>query len=70
MVIASIAIGFLILTNILTIYWALKTRVPVKISKQVRSIQNVIAAFEIEGQTILHITKIQPDQVFLRNPGR
>lgn len=60
----------LVLTNAATLYWALKYRKPLKVSKQLAALQRVIAAFEVEGQTVLHITKIHPDQVFLRNPGR
>ncbi len=65
-----IIIGLLVLTNALTLFWALKTRVPLKQSKELRALQGVIRAFESEGQTILHITKINPDNMFLRNPSR
>lgn len=65
-----IIIGLLFLTNLGTLLWAFKTRVPMKISKQVRAIQATIAAFEVEGQTILRIERIPPDLVFLRNPSQ
>lgn len=56
----------LLITNGLTLYWALRTRVPFKSSKQLKALQRIIAAFEVEGQTVLHITKVNPDNVFLR----
>jgi hypothetical protein len=59
----------LAVTNIATLLWALKTRVPIKISKQMRSLQAAIAAFEIQGHTLLKIERIPEDAVFLRNPG-
>lgn len=61
-------VGLLVLTNIGTILWGLK-RKP-KVSKQVLALQKAIAAFEVEGQSILSIQRIPPDSVFLRSVGR
>lgn len=60
----------LLITNAATIFWALKYRKPVKVSRQLKALQKVIAAFEVEGQTILHITRVNPDNVFLKAPSR
>lgn len=63
-------IAILVVSNALTLFWALKYRKPFKSSKKLKALQQVIAAFEVEGQTILHIQKIRPDDVFLRNTSR
>jgi hypothetical protein len=63
------AILALSLSNILTIIWALKTRIPLKVSKKVQALSRAIAAFEVEGQAVLRIERIPPDLVFLRNPN-
>lgn len=60
----------LILTNALTLLWAFKTRVSLKLSPQVKALQRAVAAFEIQNQTVLRIERISPDSIFLRNPGR
>lgn len=62
------AIAILVLSNILTGWLAFRRRP--KLSKQVLALQQAVAAFEVEGQTILHITKIAPDSVYLRSVGR
>jgi hypothetical protein len=58
------AILALSLSNILTIIWALKTRIPLKVSKKVQALSRAIAAFEVEGQAVLRIERIPPDLVF------
>lgn len=60
-------LALLVVTNILTLIWGLR-RQPV--SNKVKAIQRAIAAFEIEGHSILHISKINPDEVYLRSPER
>lgn len=60
--------GLLLITNILTLIWALKTRI--RPTKQVKALQNAIRAFEIEGQSLLRIDRINPNDVYLRSPGR
>jgi len=58
----------LLLTNTATLYWALKKRLPA--SKQTIALKRAIAAFEVDGQTILSIQKVNPENVFLRSPNR
>lgn len=58
----------LTLTNAWTLF--LYFRKKPKLSKEVVALQKVVAAFEVEGQTILSIQKISPDSVYLRSAGR
>lgn len=64
----EICIAGLAISNILTLYYCFTKRI--RASKQVRALQRAIASFEVEGQTILRIDRVNPDNVFLRNPGR
>lgn len=61
-------IAILSITNLFTLYWLFFRRI--KASAQVRALQRAIATFEVEGQTILRIDRINPDNVYLRSPGR
>ncbi len=63
-----VAISILIATNALTLIWALKTRI--RPTRQVMALQRAIAAFESQGQSILRIDRVNPDDVYLRSPGR
>lgn len=53
-------------TNLATLLWYFMNRP----SKQTRAIQRLIAAFEVEGQTILKIEKLRADDLYLKSPGR
>lgn len=58
----------LAITNGVTLWWAFNKRLPA--TKQTIALKKAIAAFEVEGQSILSIQKINPENVFLRSPGR
>lgn len=63
-----IIVSCLIVSNIITVWWALTKRV--RISNQVRALQKALAAFQVEGHTLLEIRRINPDTIFMRNPER
>lgn len=64
----EILLGCLILSNAITLWWAFNKRV--KATPQVVALQRAIASFEVQGQTILRIDRINPDHVYLMNPSR
>ena len=69
---SSIVLSFLILcllvTNGLTLTWALVKRRPK--NNKVDDLAKAISNFENNGQSILRIERINPDNVFLKSPGR
>jgi hypothetical protein len=66
--ILSVVIALLAATNILTIYWALRFRGP--IDKKLRLIKSAISEFEAKGYALIEFRRINPDNIFLRNPER
>lgn len=56
----------LTISNAITLWWALTKRV--RVSHQVRALQRAVAAFSSEGYSLLEVRKINPDNVFMRNP--
>lgn len=63
-----IVIAFLFLTNIITLVWALRTRI--RPTKEVYALRKAIQAFEREGNVLLHIERVDPDSIYMVNPGR
>lgn len=61
-------IGLLTLTNIATIWWCFNKRLPA--TKQTLALKNLIRAFEVEGESVLWVQKINPDHMFLMNPDK
>jgi hypothetical protein len=56
----------LIIANIVTLWWALTKRV--RVSHQVKALQSAVRAFSAEGYSLIEIRRINPDNVFMRNP--
>jgi hypothetical protein len=65
----EIGLGILCITNLISLYWAFFQRGP-KVDEKILSIHRAIKAFEKDGDTLLQITRIDPDSVFLRNISR
>lgn len=55
-------------TNAFTLFWAFKKRLPA--TPESLALKKAIASFEREGIALLRIERIDPDDVFLRSPGR
>lgn len=64
----EVVVAILATSNAFTLYWAFTKRL--KVSPKVIAIQKAIRVFDSEGEAILHITRINPDDVFLKNPSR
>jgi len=60
-------IGVLALTNIATL--VLYFRKKVKLSERQRSILGALEDFEREGNCLLEINRINPENVYLRSPA-
>lgn len=58
---------FLALTNVATLWWHFKTQSK-KIDLRTRQIKALISEFEMNGYALVEIRRINPDDVFLRNP--
>lgn len=64
----AIVAGVLVVTNGLTLWWALNTRV--EATPEVIALHKALNVFNRDGISLLKIEQINPDDIFLRNPNR
>ena len=72
-VLSAILVSILVVTNAVTLYWALKKRIPRAKeldNEKVRKLWEFLTLFERDEETLLRIEKVNPDHVFLQRPDR
>lgn len=58
----------LCLSNVATLWWHFKSQKQITTDPRIRKIKALVSEFETHGYALVEFRRINPDDVFLRNP--